>query len=82
MSSKATALMSTPTPKAITRPTKRRLVGSQIPATAPISSAKPPTKPQKDAVHMPRWCHPTAESAQMGHPNPPTRVSRASRGPR
>jgi hypothetical protein len=52
-SSNATALISTPAPKAITIPTTRGGVRQINPRPAPTSSANPPTKPQNAASHTP-----------------------------
>src|SRR5919107_509030 len=49
VSSKATALMSTPTPNPMTSPTIRSGTAANSPMSAPMSSEPPPTKPQNAA---------------------------------
>jgi hypothetical protein len=49
VNSKATALISTPTPNPITNPTSRIGTDRNRPTNAPISREAPPTNPQKAA---------------------------------
>ena len=78
VSSKLSALISTPAPKAITSPITRRGTSHTSPAIAPASSARPPTKPHNAASSTPRG-YPARMRGCTASRGPPTSRSTSSR---